>query len=259
MKVKDIADIIERFAPLATAEGYDNTGLMLGDFLADVKGVLISLDLTTGAVKKATAEGCNLIITHHPAIFKPLKNLNLNGAYAHLFRDAFIEGINIYSAHTNVDAAKDGISFETAGRIGLKNVRAFTETPCMGVYGEYDGTLEGLAAEVSDRLGDPTVTYAGEPDMRVKTVVLCGGAGGNDREFVGEALSRADVLISAEFKHSFFVDAAELKKGAVQFSHYAGEICFLDIIYKLLKPLCGKLELFKYNPGAPCRVPRRTK
>ena len=123
VKIKDIADALEMFAPLPLQDDFDNAGLQIGLTDAEVAGVLLCLDVTEAVVDEAIASGCNLIVSHHPVIFKPLKRITGGNYVERCILKALSNGIAIYSAHTNIDNAPGGVNFRIAEILGLKNVR----------------------------------------------------------------------------------------------------------------------------------------
>lgn len=123
VKIKDIADALEMFAPLPLQDDFDNAGLQIGLTDAEVAGVLLCLDVTEAVVDEAIASGCNLIVSHHPVIFKPLKRITGGNYIERSIMKALANGIAIYSAHTNIDNAPGGVNFRIAEILGLKNVR----------------------------------------------------------------------------------------------------------------------------------------
>jgi len=124
MIIKQITKYLEEWAPKEVAWEKDNVGLQIGDMKNKISNILLALDLDTKVVEQAKRKKCNLIITHHPFIFTPLKKLNFNNnKKARLIKDLILNNISLYSAHTNLDYTKNGVSFELAKRLGLKNIR----------------------------------------------------------------------------------------------------------------------------------------
>jgi len=126
--VGDVARVLEAWAPRATAESYDNVGLLIGDGNSEVRRALIALDLTPGVVQEATEGDFDLVVTHHPLIFKPIRSLVSGPFVSGLALQLARQGISLYAAHTNLDAAKDGVSFELARTLGLTGTE-FLERP----------------------------------------------------------------------------------------------------------------------------------
>ena len=111
------------FAPLPLQDGFDNAGLQIGLTEAEVAGVLLCLDVTEAVVDEAVALGCNLIVSHHPLIFSPLKRITGSNYVERCVIKALANGIAIYSAHTNIDNAPGGVNYRIAEKLGLQNVR----------------------------------------------------------------------------------------------------------------------------------------
>lgn len=111
------------FAPLPLQDDFDNAGLQIGLTEAEVAGVLLCLDVTEAVVDEAITLGCNLIVSHHPVIFKPLKRITGSNYVERSILKALANGIAIYSAHTNLDNAPGGVNFRIAEILGLQNVR----------------------------------------------------------------------------------------------------------------------------------------
>ena len=123
VRIKDIANALEMFAPLPLQDGFDNAGLQIGLTDAEVAGVLLCLDVTEAVVDEAVALGCNLIVSHHPLIFSPLKRITGSNYVERCVIKALANGIAIYSAHTNIDNAPGGVNYRIAEKLGLQNVR----------------------------------------------------------------------------------------------------------------------------------------
>ena len=123
MKVVEITNYLESLAPLSSQESYDNCGLLVGDRNAEVTSALISLDCTEEVVADALAKGCNLIIAHHPVIFKGLKSLTGANYIERTILACIKNGIALYAIHTNLDNYSKGVNYEIGQRIGLKNLR----------------------------------------------------------------------------------------------------------------------------------------
>ena len=126
MKVKDFTNYLEQLAPLTYQEEYDNSGLIIGDFNMEVNGVLITLDCNDKVLDEAINKKCNLLITHHPIIFKGLKKINNDSLTDKLVIKAIKNNIAIYSIHTNLDNVVNGVNSEIAKRLKLKNCRVLS-------------------------------------------------------------------------------------------------------------------------------------
>lgn len=123
VKIKEIVDALEMFAPLPLQDGFDNAGLQVGLTDAEVTGVLLCLDVTEKVVDEAVASGCNLIVSHHPLIFSPLKRITGATYVERCVMKALSNGVAIYSAHTNIDNAPGGVNYRIAEKLGLQNLK----------------------------------------------------------------------------------------------------------------------------------------
>jgi dinuclear metal center YbgI/SA1388 family protein len=123
MTIQTITQYLERLAPLAYQESYDNAGLLVGEGHWEVNKILISLDTTEAVVEEAVQNGCNLIIAHHPIVFRGLKKLNSRNYIGKAVIKAIKNDVAIYATHTNLDNVKGGVNFRIAQQLGLQNVR----------------------------------------------------------------------------------------------------------------------------------------
>lgn len=127
MKIKEVVSALERFAPLPLQDGFDNAGLQIGLTDAETAGALLCLDVTEAILDEAISLGCNLVISHHPLIFKGYKSITGKDYVERCILKAIKNDIVIYSAHTNLDNATGGVNFRIADKIGLKNIRFLAE------------------------------------------------------------------------------------------------------------------------------------
>lgn len=223
-----IADIIaglERLAPLSYQEDYDNAGLQVGFPRREVSKVLVCLDVTEAIVDEAAAKGCGLIVSHHPLIFRGLKQVSDSTYQQRCVVKALSEGIAIYSAHTNLDNAPGGVNHKIASLIGLQDVEWLQpiegKDAGSGVIGVLPQAEEAMAflARLKDIFGIRCITHS-EPDGRsIRKVALCGGAGAF---LMRDALRKgADCFLSGEFHyHDFFENDGML---LAELGHYQSE------------------------------------
>ncbi|MCC3154542.1 Nif3-like dinuclear metal center hexameric protein [Hymenobacter sp. BT770] len=162
--VQDLARLLEAAAPLAYQESYDNAGLQCGDPQAEVKGVLISLDCTPAVIAEALRRGCNVVVCHHPVIFRPLKRLTGANEVEQTLIAALKNDVAIYAAHTNLDNVRGGVNDKLAEKLGLTKTR---------VLAPQSGTLARLITYVPHREEDQQADVAG----RVRAALYAAGAG----------------------------------------------------------------------------------
>jgi dinuclear metal center YbgI/SA1388 family protein len=157
ISIAQVAGWIEVLAPLAYQESYDNCGLLVGDPSAEVKGCLLTLDVTEAVVAEAVARGCNMIIAHHPVIFSGLKRITGRNYVERIVRDAIKNDIAIYACHTNLDNVQHGVNKVIADKLGLTNCR---------ILAPVKGNLKKL------------YTYVPQPELDVvKNALFAAGAG----------------------------------------------------------------------------------
>ncbi len=181
MKLGIIVDALERFSPLAWQEEYDNSGLQVGLFdevgmplgrEAEIKGVLVCLDITEGVIDEAAARGCNLVVSHHPLIFRPLKNVSGMTYQQRCVAKALRLGIALYAAHTNLDNAPGGVSWEMAARLGLRDVRVLVPSSDCGCVGAENSGLDSASVPGSGVIGVLPEAVPAEDFVRTLAVVF---------------------------------------------------------------------------------------
>jgi len=123
IKIKDVTSFLESWAPKSYQESYDNSGLLTGNSASDVTGILVSLDCTEAVVEEAIQNGCNLVVAHHPIVFKGLKKLTGSTYIERTVIQAIKHDIAIYAIHTNLDNIHTGVNLKIAEKIGLKSPR----------------------------------------------------------------------------------------------------------------------------------------
>ena len=209
--------------------------MQVGDTGRDIQSVLLTTDVTLDVVNEAIECGCQLIISHHPLLFHGLKQVCGQTPQARIVEMAIKHDIAIYSAHTSLDVAADGINMRLAKKIGLKNSRPLIENG-LGAIGELEEEMNytDFIGKIRALLDCTYVRYTRPKKEQVKTIALCGGSGA---EFSGEAIAQgADVYITADCKYHEFQDA-EGRIGLMDIDHWFSERhareIFLDFIGNL--------------------------
>ncbi len=134
VKCQTVISLIERLAPKSLAEDWDNTGLNIGDPAGEISGVLITLDVNSQVVDEAVSLGANLIVSHHPVIFKPLKSIRADLPYGALLTEIIKRNIAVYCAHTNMDSAREGVNKILAELFKLENVKVLNPDKAENLY-----------------------------------------------------------------------------------------------------------------------------
>ena len=121
MKIEQVLSALEQFAPLPLQESWDNAGLQIGLTEAEVSGALLCLDVTEKVIDEAIAKGCNLVVSHHPLLFRGLKQVSDANDVQRTVRKAIKNDICVISMHTNMDNAWGGVNFKIAEKLGAKD------------------------------------------------------------------------------------------------------------------------------------------
>ena len=236
MKVRDIIQIIEDFAPLSIQEGWDNSGLCVGSPEDEATSVLLGLDCIEQLVDEAIECGADLIITHHPLIFSGLKKISPDDQIGAAVIKAVRAGISIYAAHTNADKVIAGVSGAMAARLGLNDVEILEEDgdgTGLGVVGNLPEPVsaEEATALVKERFSLKMVKTSAPVGCKISRIAMCGGSGSSLIESARR--SKAQLYISGDISyHHFFTPEGFM---IMDIGHYESEIEIVDILFSLIK------------------------
>ena len=248
---------LEQFAPLPLQESWDNAGLQLGLTEAEVSGALLCLDVNEQIVDEAIRKGCNLIVSHHPLLFRGLKQISGADYVQRTVIKALKNDIVVVSMHTNMDNAKNGVNWKIAERLGLQNSRFFAQKTVDGVEAG-SGVVGDLpsAMEPSEFIQLVKKQFHCECAMcnellqrPIRKVAICGGAG----DFLlDDALHQgADAFITGEMHyHQYFGYEQQIQIcviGHYQSEQYTAEI-FRDIIRKECPEVRTEIAETSTNP-----------
>jgi dinuclear metal center YbgI/SA1388 family protein len=235
MIVRDFTNALESFAPIEIQEAYDNCGLLTGNHKMEVKGVVITLDVTEEVINECINNGANLIVAHHPIIFGGIKKLTGGNYVEDVLIKAIKNDIAIYAFHTNLDKVQGGVSFKMAEMLGLQNVEILSPESDMiglGAIGKLEKPLstDSFIDLVKSIFGG-VIRYTDIGKKEVNKVALCGGSGAS---FFNIAKSKeADVYLSSDFKYHQFFDA-EKQTMIVDIGHAEAENCSKALINEIL-------------------------
>lgn len=213
--VKDLYDFIDSIAPFNTQEEWDNSGLLVGDENANVTRILFALDVTTDVINQAVDFGADLIITHHPVIFKPVSNVLSDNLVYKLISNK----IAIICAHTNYDKAIDGVNDILCKTVGF-NSSVKVENTCLniGVF-EKEITTNNFVNHIKNVLN--CVVRYNSVDKNIKTVAVCSGSGSDYLPLAKEL--DCDALLTGDASHHAFLDADEMGMLLVAAGHFETE------------------------------------
>ena len=258
MKIRDIAAVIERFAPLALQESYDNSGLIVGRMDDEVTKALLAVDVTEEVLDEAEREGCDIIITHHPIIFHPLKRFNSATYVERCVERAIRRGIALYACHTNLDSTPNGMSWHVGAMLGLSNMTTLEprrDDPAagFGVVGMLPRAEMAVAfmQRVKSIFDVGAIRHSDLPseDAMVRRVAVCTGAGGS---LIDAALkAEADIYITADLRYNDFM-RGEGGMILADIGHFESEFCAIniinDVISKNLSTFAVRKSLCSRNP-----------
>ncbi len=228
IQIKTILSILETIAPHHLAADWDNAGLLVGSPQSRVDGILLALDPTVALIAEAQSLHANLIITHHPAIFQPLKSLRTDQPSGQFLAAALRAGISVIGCHTNFDAAEGGVSDVLAQVLGLADI--FPLLPqeqgrrCgIGRIGSLSEALppEDFLARLLRAADFPWLLEAGLRPAAVAKIAVCGGSGADLAETALAA--GADVFLTSEIKHHVARWAEEAGLWLLDGGHFATE------------------------------------
>lgn len=241
MTNQDILDFLESFAPFATAEDWDNPGLLIGSPEDELDHVAVALDATPEAIEAAKAVGAQLLLTHHPMIFTPLRAIPRRHP-AFLAAEA---GLSVIAAHTNLDKAAGGVNDALAALLGLTDVTVTEDGFCR--IGTLPTPMQGFA--LGELVASTLHTAVRvNKDTPVKTLAVCGGAGGFGAV---DMVGKADAFLTGEVKHHEWLEANALGIVVLEAGHYATEQPVVDALRDKLTEAFPALTVTKLANGAP--------
>jgi dinuclear metal center YbgI/SA1388 family protein len=247
-RVAEIAEFLESYAPLELAEAWDNVGLLVGDPMSNVNRLMTCLTITPASAQEAIAESANLIVTHHPLPFRPLKQLTTATPEGRMLLDLIAARVAVYSPHTAFDSAATGINRQLAIGLDLADVRPLVPaTDCAlgaGRFGQLRSSqrLDGLANVVKQFLRIDRVQGVGKPDRIVRRVaVACGSAG----EFLTPAREAGcDCLVTGEVRFHTALEAESTGIALILAGHYASERFGVETLAGVLSQQFPKLHVW---------------
>ena len=256
MKIKQVLEALERFAPLPLQESWDNAGLQIGLTEAEVSGALLCLDVTEAVIDEAVSRGCNLVVSHHPLLFRGLKQVADLNDVQRTVRRAIKEDICVVSMHTNLDNALGGVNYKIAERLEAPQ----TPPPAQkerGIVGMGDEQHPGqwvmltlaepMEAEafirmVKERMEADCAMCNELLQRPIRKVAICGGAGDFLLE---EAIAKgADAFVTGEMHyHQYFGHEQEIQICVI--GHYESEHFTTEVLREVIEREC---------PGVRCCI-----
>lgn len=265
MKCREIMEILEELAPKRMACDWDNPGLLAGRREKEVKKILLTVDADDETVKKAIADGADMIVSHHPLIFKAVKHVTDEDFIGRRLVSMIQADISYFAMHTNFDAAPGCMADIVAERMGLINSEPLEEMGeengipyGIGKVGALPEPMAGMAfaKQIKEEFGLPFVTVYGKElweNEPIKRAAVCPGSGGST---IKAALAAgAQALVTGDIGHHEGIDAAAQGLMIVDAGHYGLEHVFMDYMESYLKERLGDgIEVEKMPVSFPAAV-----
>lgn len=249
ISVQDVGAFLDAYAPSHLAENWDNVGLLVGDASQEIARVMTCLTVTPESLDEAIQERVNLIVTHHPLPFQPVKRVTADTTPGRLLLDAIRHGIAIYSPHTAFDSALDGINQWLASGIGLTGIEPLRASANQSAIGTgrcgtpvRAGTLADLATEIKRFLQVGQLQIVGSLEMPLQKIAVgCGSAG----SFLEDAKrSGCNVFVTGETSFHTCLEARASKIGLILTGHYASERFAVERLAEILARQFPELQVW---------------
>ncbi len=233
-------ELLEGVAPVSLAEPWDNPGLQVGEFSEEISKIFLSLDPTLSSLQRAANKGAQLLLTHHPLIFKPVTRLEIDRYPGNVIAEAIKRGISIVAAHTNLDVAQGGMNDMLAEAFGLKRV------DILDVKDRDSGTglgrvgylpepteLSALVTEVKSILGSEGIKVVDGGKNRIHRLAVVAGSGGGMASIA--AKQGADLLLTGDVTHHHAMEAESIGISMIDAGHFSTENTAFNIFAGYLR------------------------
>ena len=242
IKVKNVFEHLNQLANIKLAEKWDNVGLMLGNYNDEVNKVLVCLDVTTAVVDEAIDNGINLIVSHHPLIFKPLKSLNFTDDFkSNIIRNLIQNNISVISFHTNLDSTALGLNDYLAKKLKLEEISPLFEHELdqnsgLGRIGKLsnDMNLEEFIKYLKNQFKLETVSAVIGNNKKISSVAILGGSGA---DFI-YSIPDVDIYLTGDVGYHAALDTIEMKKNIIDIGHFSEHL-----VKELLQDYISELNI----------------
>lgn len=243
MNAVDIIRFFETKYPKDLAYDWDNVGIQLGTLNQQTKKVLVTLDITKKVVKEAINHKVDLIISHHPLMFKPVKNIIFDSPNGWIIKNLVQHNITVYSAHTNFDVADGGMNDVLANALNISNPTLMDEIDNIGRFGNVDEIeFSDFVQFVKKTFKLETVKVIGNDKKKVSKVGISGGSGSH--HMYAAKKKNCDVYITGDITYHTALDAIQLGMTLIDVGHHI-EVIFIDHISNMLQRQFPEVEFIK--------------
>ena len=262
MKACDMIRELEKLAPPSFAESWDNSGLLTGSPDRDIRAVYIALDADSKAIENAVLKQCDMIITHHPMIFSPLRTIRDDDFIGKRVIRLIENRINLYAMHTNFDAAVMGKL--CAERLNIRFLKPLApvcipaegdpENNGIGIVGipETPVSLRDLSRAVKTAFDLPEVRYYGDPEKNITKIAMCPGSG---KSLMDEVINECpDVYLTGDVDHHFALDMLEKGVAVIDAGHHGLEHVFVDYMMNYMRDHMPDIECYADENHSPFNV-----
>lgn len=244
LKIKHIKNIIEQYAPLDLKESYDNVGLMVGDVESEVTSVLVALDCTLEVIEEAKEKQCNLILTHHPLLFRKPSSITTETLLGRKIIELIKNDINVYSSHTNLDSVSEGLNDILMELLGLRTVEVLQtaysykhsdKAAGIGRLAILDEpiTLESFCDKVKLALGIDTLRYTGDNNMLINKIAVINGSGQDYFEIAKN--KGANCILTGDTSYHYVSDCCEENIAIIDAGHFGTEWPAMKVFANVVK------------------------
>ncbi len=257
-KVHDIVNFMDEFCPPSLAFDGDNVGLIVGSGNKNVSKALICLDVDEKVAAEANEKKADMIISHHPLMFHPIKRLTDKEPMQRTLMSLIVNGIPLFSAHTNLDCVRGGLNDYLAEKLGISN------TSVIEVVANTDGTDHGfgrvgevedgttlcdMLKRCTDALNTPSVKYVGDPMKKIKTVAVnCGGGADEIDICISNGI---DLFITGDVKYNPARDCLDNSMALIDAGHYETEHIVCELLHGILSKTFADVEFIISDTNTP--------
>jgi dinuclear metal center YbgI/SA1388 family protein len=259
-EIQDLLQLLEKIAPTVLSEEWDNPGLQVGSPSGKMDRIVLSLDPTLDAVEETIRLGAQVLLCHHPLLFRPVTQLDRDHYPGDVITRALAGSVSIVAAHTNLDAADGGINDILARVLRLQGAKPLPvgpqhEAKTLGRIGTLADpvTLERFAANVKNLLSVTKVRFVGDSGSLIRTVAVVGGAGGGS--ISGAHSMGADALVTGDVTHHQALEARQCGLALIDAGHFSTEriafIHFAEILKEALAASSMKVDVSVFEEADP--------